>query len=127
MDNNRLSKDELKSLFDDMRDIDNDYHLPCYDGHYEFVEIPTDDVDELVKKDVDVNINDVENKVETRFVCLSAPFDVIKQRIYKRGRNGEENYKIEQLQMYSRHYELLYAKLKQHAVIDRIEQLDELI
>lgn len=127
MDPNRLSKEELKTLFDDMRDIDYDYHLPCYDGNYEFEELMTNNIDVLIKKTIDVIVNDCANGVENRFIGLSAPFNIIKQRIYKRGRNGEENYKIEQLKMYSRHYELLYEKLRRHEIINKFEQLDELI
>ena len=93
MDPKRLSKDELKSFFDDVRDIHYDYQLPCYDGHYEFIEIMTDDINELIKKVVDVIVSNVWNKIENRVIGLNAPFDVIKTRNYKRERNGEENYR----------------------------------
>lgn len=33
IEDNRLPKDELKLQFNDMRDIDYDYHLLCYEGH----------------------------------------------------------------------------------------------
>lgn len=36
IDNKRLSIDELKDLFYDMRGINFVYHLPSYDGNHEF-------------------------------------------------------------------------------------------
>lgn len=52
-------------------------------------------------KVIDVIVSNVDNDVDNRFISLAEPFKVIKNRIYKRCRNGEEKLKIEQLKMYS--------------------------
>ena len=47
-----------------------------------------------------VVVDDVCKGVDNRFIGLNASFNVLKKRICKQGRNGEDKYKIEQLKMY---------------------------
>lgn len=100
----------LKERFDKLK---NQYNLPSYgDKQTEFAIVDACNFIESFGQIINIVSNDLEQGITKRVIGLTAPFEIVYDRIVKRARNGEEKYDKSWLKTITDFYDKLYHYIK---------------
>lgn len=100
----------LKERFDKLK---NQYNLPSYgDKQTEFTIVDACNFIESFGEIVNIVTHDLEQGITKRVIGLTAPFEIVYERIVKRARNGEEKYDKAWLKTITDFYDKLYHYIK---------------
>jgi len=114
--NNEFSDLDLLNYYNRVRLVNHKYQLPSYiEGNISLTSM-------LNEKDIDLSyiiniiMTDMKNNINNRVVLLSASLDTLMARVIHRGREGEENYSKDTLNVFRKHYAKLekYLESKQN-------------
>lgn len=96
----------LKQRFDKLK---NTFDLPSYgDNETKFSIIQAIDFKSTYEQAIELMKDDLANGVHKRVIGLTAPFEIVYERIVKRARNGEEKYDQGWLRTITNFYDKLY-------------------
>lgn len=124
-----ISDIQLLGLFDELKQIDNEFNVPSYFIHNDskFVKIDSGELNNTLKNVISIMRHDLTHNIKQRIIGLSVSFEVSKYRIKLRSRNGESCYTDQQIQNYINHYEKLFQLLINGDRIYRFVDLGKLL
>lgn len=126
--NNEIEDLELHSMYKRLRKINNKYSIPSYfDKNLHFTEIVSGNLDFNLNQVLDIIESDFESEIESRIIGLSVSDFDSKFRIKLRGRNGEDKYDNNTIEIYNRHYNKLFKSLHDGGSIKRFLDMGYLL
>ena len=92
-----------------MKSIVERYNIPSYrDNNTKFKKLTSGDLTDLINVILDVIVDDINKGVKNRIIGLDVAFELTKERIIKRNRQGENGYTDEYLNRIINFYSRLY-------------------
>jgi deoxyadenosine/deoxycytidine kinase len=108
-DNYDLTNFDLFVLDKRMKSIVERYNIPSYrDNNTKFKKLTSGDLTDLIAVILDLIVDDINKGVKNRIIGLDVAFELTKERIIKRNRQGENGYTDEYLNRIINFYSRLY-------------------
>lgn len=103
---------DLYALYTKMKKLDQEYEIPNYtDKDINFDKIVSTCIEDTIISIIDFIENDIIKGNNKRIIGLSTCLKISRKRILNRGRESENNYTDDYLEMIINYYEKLYNKL----------------